>query len=89
MISETISASEFQARCLDILDRIESRELGLVTITQHGRVVAVLLPPAEEAALVLQLHGFMRGSVVIPADIDLTAPVIDEAFPADAGDPAK
>jgi antitoxin (DNA-binding transcriptional repressor) of toxin-antitoxin stability system len=74
---------------LGYLDRIESHELARVTITQHGHVVAVLLPPEDAAAQVAQLHGFMRGSVVIPPDIDLTAPVIDEAFPSVAGDPAK
>jgi hypothetical protein len=31
------------------------------------------------------LHGFMRGSVKIPPDVDLTDPVIDEAFDAADG----
>jgi prevent-host-death family protein len=84
--AETISATEFKAKCLDILDRIKSRELGRVTITKRGHIVAVLLPPDDDESQVRQLHGFMRGSVVIPADVDLTAPVIDEPFSADAGD---
>jgi prevent-host-death family protein len=84
--AETISATEFKAKCLDILDRIKSRELGRVTITKRGQIVAVLLPPDAEESEVRQLHGFMRGSVVIPEDIDLTDPVINEPFSADAGE---
>ncbi len=84
--TETISATEFKAKCLDILDRIKSRQLERVVITKRGSVVAVLVPPADEAAQVRQLHGFLRGSVIIPADVDLTAPVLDESFAVEAGD---
>jgi prevent-host-death family protein len=78
-----VSASEFKAKCLDILDRIRSRELERVVITKRGVAVAVLVPLAAKAAEVERLHGFLRGSVVIPPEIDLTAPVADEAFAAD------
>jgi len=78
-----ISASEFKAKCLDILDRVSRREFERVVITKRGIAVAVLVPPAAEAADVERLHGFMRGSVVVPPEIDLTAPVSNEAFAAD------
>jgi len=32
------------------------------------------------------LYGFMRGSVVIPPDVDLTAPVIDGPFDVETGE---
>jgi antitoxin (DNA-binding transcriptional repressor) of toxin-antitoxin stability system len=57
-----------------------------VVITKRGVAVAVLVPPTAEAALVERLHGFLRGSVVIPPEIDLTAPITDEAFAADRGE---
>jgi hypothetical protein len=38
------------------------------------------------AAEVGTLHGFLRGSVVIPPEVDLTAPVTDEAFAAEEGE---
>jgi prevent-host-death family protein len=81
----TVSASEFKAKCLDILDRIRSKELERVVVTKRGVPVAVLLPPPADAAEVARLHGFLRGSVVVPPEIDLTAPVGDEAFAADEG----
>jgi hypothetical protein len=32
-----------------------------------------------------RLHGFMRGTVIIPPGVDLTAPVLDEPFDAEEG----
>ena len=80
-----VSASEFKAKCLDILDRIRSKELERVVVTKRGVPVAVLVPPPPDAGEVARLHGFLRGSVVVPPEIDLTAPVGDEAFAADEG----
>jgi hypothetical protein len=37
---------------------------------------------SDEASVV---HGFLRGSVVVPHDVDLTAPVGDEPFLAALG----
>jgi antitoxin (DNA-binding transcriptional repressor) of toxin-antitoxin stability system len=84
--TETISATEFKAKCLDILDRISRREMDRLSITKRGAVVAVLVPPDVEAIQVENLHGFMRGSVVIPEGADLTAPIIDDAWSVEQGD---
>jgi len=80
---QIVSATEFKAKCLDILDRIRSREWERVVITKRGVPVAVLVPPAAEAAQVERLHGFLRGSVIIPPEVDLTAPAAEEAFAAE------
>ena len=84
--SLTLSATEFKAKCLEILDRIHHRELEQAIITKRGVAVAVLVPPATEAAKVEHLHGFLRGSVVVPPGVDLTAPVAEEVFAADQGE---
>ena len=81
----SISASEFKAKCLEILDRLSKHQLDRVVITKRGKPVAILTPPESDAEAVRGLHGFMRGSVIIPPDLDLTAPVIDEAFDVEAG----
>jgi hypothetical protein len=86
-MSQTISASDFKARCLEIFDRLADRTLERVTITKRGRVVGVLLPPDSEADAVHRLHGFMRGTVVVPPEIDLTEPISTEAFAAEDGHP--
>jgi prevent-host-death family protein len=85
--TETISASEFKAKCLNILDRLAAHELDRVIITERGTPVAVLLPPEHPADAVRDIYGFMRGSIIIADDVDLTAPVLDEPFIADNGDP--
>jgi prevent-host-death family protein len=83
--TQTISASEFKAKCLDILDRLAGHELDRVVITKRGKPVAVLTPPEQQADAVRSLYGFMRGSVVIADDVDLTAPILDEPLDAEEG----
>jgi len=83
--TESISATEFKAKCLDILDRVSRREVEQVTVTKRGKIVAVVIPPEAEAVRVRQIHGFMRGSVVIHEDVDLTAPIVTEPFAAASG----
>jgi len=83
---ETFNATEFKAKCLEILDRLNARELDRVVVTKRGRAVAVLTPPPSDAAAVEQIHGFMRGSVMIPEGVDLTDPVSEEHFGAEHGD---
>ena len=84
--TQTISASEFKAKCLNILDQIDQHELDRVVITKRGQVVAVLTPPGKTEDAVRNIHGFMRGSVIVADDVDLTAPVLDEKFTAKDGD---
>ena len=83
--TRTISATEFKAKCLDILDRVRRRDWDRLVVTKRGVAVAVLVPPSADASEVQRLPGFMRGSVIIPPDVDLTAPVLDEPFAAEDG----
>ncbi len=83
--TEMISATEFKAKCLDILDRVNAREIDRVTITKRGRAVAVLTPVAGG---VEELEAFLRsvrGTVIVPEGFDLTAPVIEGPFDAEDG----
>jgi prevent-host-death family protein len=82
---ETISATEFKAKCLNILDRLASHELDRVVITKRGQPVGVLTAPQPEPKAVSDIYGFMRGSVIIPEGFDLTEPVLDEPLDAELG----
>jgi prevent-host-death family protein len=84
--SQTVSASEFKAKCLEILDRVRSRQLDRVVVTKRGVTVAILVPPPDETAEIEQLYGCMQGSVIIHPGVDLTEPVIDEPFAAAEGE---
>jgi prevent-host-death family protein len=85
-MTQTISASEFKAKCLSLLDRLARHELDRVIITKRGKPVAVVEPPRRQADEVRNIHGFMRGSVIIADDADLTAPVLDERSTAENGE---
>jgi hypothetical protein len=76
-----------------------SQELPLITegakeaLRQEGerdpRVKGMSIDPKTgRSATARRLHGFMRGSVVVPPDVDLTAPVIDEPFDVETDDMA-
>ena len=83
---QTVNATEFKAKCLEILDRLGAREVDQVIVTKRGQPVAVLTPPPSGDQAVRDIHGFMRGSVVVAPDFDLTEPVSTEAFIADSGE---
>jgi prevent-host-death family protein len=84
--SATITATEFKAKCLDILDRLASHEIETLTITKRGKPVAVLTPPPEKKPFVMaDLFGSMRGSIITHEEVDLTLPVFDEEFDAELG----
>ncbi len=80
-----ISATEFKAKCLELLDKVAGRKITRITITKHGRPVALLMPPASREEEALSLFGFMRGRVGAPAGFDFTAPVVDEPLHAQQG----
>ncbi len=83
--AQSYTATEFKAKCLDILDRLATHQLTRVTVTKRGKAVAILIPPDDPLSAVRQLHGFMRGSVIAPADFDFTAPALDEPLSAAEG----
>jgi len=84
-MEETLSVSEFKARCLDLMKRLGRRQLDRVTVTRHGKVVAVVMPPPVDGEAIRNLHGFMKERTVVPDGLDLTAPVLDEELDAARG----
>lgn len=61
----TMKASEFKPKCLDVMDEVQARHIEVV-ITKRGKPVAKLVP-AEDVAP--DPVGFMRGTVLVQADI--------------------
>jgi prevent-host-death family protein len=72
----TINASEFEARCLQLLDEVTQSGEPLV-ITQRGKPVSVLSPYPDRSS---SLFGRHRDSVKVRGDI--VAP-IDETWDAE------
>ena len=84
-MKQTISATEFKAKCLDLLDQLSRGDLDELEVTKHGRVVARLLPPVAAVTDNADWHGFMRGTVTIPVGIDLTEPIAEQMWDAESG----
>lgn len=82
-----MSASEFKAKCLDVLKRLRDHSLSRVTVTHRGTPVAVVGPitPAVAGNWVSELQRDMKGSVIIPEGFDLTAPIFEGEFDAEKG----
>lgn len=60
-----ISASEFKARCLELMDEVNDRHDPII-ITKHGVPVAKLVPFEEKR---IGLVGSMRGTVLSYGDL--------------------
>ena len=70
---ETINASDFKARCLAILDRVQMTG-ERVLILKRGRPVAELLPASRSEAEYPQME--LEGTVTVLGDV--IEPVIPE-----------
>lgn len=68
-----ISISEFKAKCLALLARVEKTKQP-IRITRHGKPIADVVP-ATQAVDPAALMGSMRNSIEILGDI--ISPVID------------
>ena len=60
-----ISAGEFKAKCLKLMDLAEQKHETIV-ITKRGTPIAKLVPYEEKVS---HLFGFLKGSVIIKGDI--------------------
>jgi prevent-host-death family protein len=62
---KTMAASEFKARCLQVMEQVRSTRAPVV-ITKRGKPVAKLMPPDEAPARAL---GRLAGRIEILGDI--------------------
>lgn len=61
----TMKASEFKAKCLEVMDQVAASGEGVV-ITKNGRPISRLEPYRKNAGT---LFGSMQGSVEVLGDI--------------------
>jgi prevent-host-death family protein len=67
---KTISAAEFKARCLTLMDDVNSTRETLV-ITKRGKPVARLVPADKEGR---EFIGRLKGVIEIVGDLDADPP---------------
>ena len=87
--ARTITATEFKATCLDLLDQVASGQITTLTVTKRGKPVAVVTAPRPAAAEIEALFGMMEGSVIAPPDFDFTAPAFEGVMEAAMDDPPE
>lgn len=63
--AETISASEFKTRCLELMDRVQ-QDRNEIVVTKYGKPVAKLVPFQPEPSSIL---GILKGTVTIHGDV--------------------
>lgn len=73
----TVSASEFKATCLELMDRV-ARERTAIVVTKYGVPVAQLVP-ADDGGAPPDAFGVLAGTVLLPDGVTLEAAL--------AGDP--
>jgi prevent-host-death family protein len=69
MTMRMVKASEFKAKCLELMDEVDATGHGL-TVTKHGRPIAQLLPMPERRKGIFGLHkgkGRVLGDIIAPA----------------------
>ena len=62
---KTMSAADFKARCLDVLDQVAERRVSVV-VTKRGKPVAQVVPMVNRPK---HLWGSMKGEIEIRGDI--------------------
>jgi len=82
--ARVMTATEFKAKCLEVMDRVNAGEWSQVVITKRGKEVAVVRPPAPEDIDTpwdpMRVFGCMEGSVTIPEGVDIVGPIYDPAL---------
>ena len=65
VMTKTMSAAEFKAKCLDVLDQVAASGHGVV-VTKRGKPVARLVPMVNRPKSIV---GAMKGEIEILGDI--------------------
>jgi len=63
--TKTMTAAEFKAKCLDVLDQVAESGRGVV-VTKRGRPVAQVVPMVTRPA---KLVGVMKSEITVTGDI--------------------
>ena len=66
MGSHTVTATEFKAKCLALLDEV-AKTGGTITVTKRGKPVATVIRPKKRPFR--SSEGMLRGKIDIPDEV--------------------
>ncbi len=69
MVTRTIPAGEFKAKCLALMDELDESG-GEIVVTKRGRPVARLLPVLPAPAFDFSANTLFVGDVESPLDLE-------------------
>ena len=79
LLEQTVSATEFKAKCLDLMEQAALRRLDRIHVTKRGKpFVTLTLTPHEAPPAADALFGAMKGSTNIPDDFDWESSVYSQ-----------
>ncbi len=78
-----INVTAFKAKCLELFKQLEARRYDKVVVTRRGKPIAELTPTPGE---VPDIYGALKGRAIIPPDLDLTAPILEDIPEAELGE---
>lgn len=82
LFETTISATEFKAKCLELMEQGALRQLDRVHVTKRGKpFVTIEMKPetGEPAPTFDSIFGCMKGEIKLPTDFDLKTPAYTDA----------
>jgi|WetSurMetagenome_2_1015567.scaffolds.fasta_scaffold290587_2 prevent-host-death family protein len=65
MVTKTMTADQFQSKCLDLLSQVQRNRLEVI-VTKRGKPIARLVPMSSNPP---EIFGCMKGTVRILGDI--------------------
>jgi prevent-host-death family protein len=74
----TVSASAFKAKCLELLNRLDTGALERVTVTKRGKPIAVVERARTPRKPYKSAYGFLRGYIKLSPDYDPFEQVIED-----------
>ena len=74
----TVNVTEFKAKCLEHLRKLEAGRLRKVTVVRRGKPVAVVQSAAAASKPLTDSYGFMQGTLRLSPDYDPFEQVIEE-----------
>ncbi|HRK70262.1 MAG TPA: hypothetical protein PLA85_01655 [Micropepsaceae bacterium] len=73
----SITATEFKARCLALMDDVGSGKVKRLIVSKHGKPIVQVDRIGKETAKPAPFIGFLKGVVTINPDFDAAGPSWD------------
>jgi hypothetical protein len=78
-----INVTDFKAKCLTLFKELEARRYEKVVVTRRGKAIVELTSAQAE---IPDPYGCLAGRAIIPPELDLTSPLLEDVPEAESGE---